>query len=60
MLLSNWMTVERVERDGPAGEAKFRRHGSKTWVAAAERTVRGRSRLDRKGALTSRQLRAVA
>lgn len=41
------MTVERVASEEPAGEAKFRRHGSGTWVEAAGRTARGRRRLDR-------------
>lgn len=60
ILLSNWMTVERVVKEEPLGEAKFRRHGSETWEKAAGRTARGRHRLDRKGALASRQLRAAA
>lgn len=55
MLLSNWMTVERVEREEPVGDAKPRRHESGSWVEAAERTARGRCRLDRRGHFASRQ-----
>ena len=55
MLLSNWMTVERVVREESAGEAKLRRRGSKIWVEAAGRTARGRHRLDRRGPFASRQ-----
>ena len=43
MLLSNWITVERVVRDESAGEAKCRRQGLRNWVEAG-RTARGRRR----------------
>lgn len=54
------MTVERVVRDEPAGEAKYRRHGLESWVEAAGRSGCGRRVLDRRGALASRQLRFAA
>ena len=54
------MTVERVEREEPAGEAKCRRHDSGTCVEAAGRSACGRRSVGRRGALTSRQLRAAA
>ena len=53
------MTVERVVKDEPAGEAKYRCHGLETWVEAAGRSNCGRRRLDRRGALASRQLRVA-
>ena len=54
------MTVERVVREEPAGEAKCRRHDSGNCVEPAGRSVCGRRSADRRGALTSRQLRAAA
>ena len=54
------MTVERVVREEPAGEANCRRHCSETWVEAAGRRACGRRRLDRRGTLASRQLRPAA
>lgn len=55
MLLSNWITVERVVRGESAGEAKCRRHGSERWVEAAGRIACGMRRLRRRGPLASRQ-----
>lgn len=59
-MLSNCMTVERVVREEPAGEANGRRHWSEIWVEAAGRSACGRRRLDRRGTLASRQLRPAA
>ena len=46
-------------REEAAGEANCRRLGSESWVEAAGRTVRGRRRLDLRGALARRQLRSA-
>ena len=54
------MTVERVVKEDPAGEANCRRHCSGIWVEAAGRSACGRRRLDRRGTLGSRQLRPAA
>ena len=54
------MTVERVEREEPAGEANCRRHDAGNCVEAAGRSACGRRGADRRGAVTSRQLRATA
>ena len=47
------MTVERVVREEPVGEAKCRRHESGTWVEAAGRSACGRRSLGCRGALMS-------